>query len=151
MNRQIKFRGKRIDNGEFVYGYYFTTPLTAEYNIEPINGAHFDSGLSYRRHVISNEDGVVFEVIPDTVGQFTGVLNINGKEIYEGDIICAEYPRTRHNFIVIWDERYCRWNANNIPFNYMYNTALSLLLTGLKRDIEIIGNIHDNSELLTTN
>lgn len=64
--REIKFRGKRLDNGKWVYGY-----LADENYINDINTFDLSS----------------IEVDSDTVGQYTGLNDANGKEIYEGDII----------------------------------------------------------------
>jgi uncharacterized phage protein (TIGR01671 family) len=151
MNRKIKFRGKRTDSGEWVCGYYFTTPLTAEYNILPENGAFFDHGLSYNRHVIADNYGCVFEVVPETVGQFTGLLDQNGKEIYEGDIIVVSYPKffefkkddkigvvrfldTLPDFVIMED---VYPNCNMVSH---FNTTGEYW--------EIIGNVYDNHSLI---
>ena len=70
--REIKFRGKRIDNGEWVYGNYIkVTPYED-------NGGH---------RICSQDSWDMFEVDPETVGQFTDLKDKNGKEIYEGDIL----------------------------------------------------------------
>ena len=122
--REIKFRGKRLDNGEWLYGYLIRL-----------------HGIPYIYPNPANNGWTSYEVDPDTVGQFTGLLDKNGKEIYEGDILIEpgifNLPRT-----VFWDHRFMRFG--NIPLSicgyidlYDYNKT------------EVIGNIHDNPELLS--
>ena len=75
--RDIKFRGKRTDNGEWVYGYFYKGVLT-------------DQPLALSDARICNiiiSDGTMFHVDPNTVGQFTNRLDKNKKEIYEEDIL----------------------------------------------------------------
>lgn len=120
MNRTIKFRGKRIDNDEWVYGY-----LADEDYINDIDSIDLSS----------------IEVDRDTVGQFTGLLDKNGKEIYEGDIIKG-FDIT----IEVWysEDKACFIAEMKEPQNDMvdilggYDTAR----------MEIIGNIYDNPELI---
>ncbi|RKS00402.1 YopX family protein [Flavobacterium sp. 102] len=81
----IKFRGKRIDNGQWVEGHYFVTPLTDENSgTQPDAGWFFLTGD--KRHCISN-NGVVFVVHENTVSQFINISDKKGKEVFEKDII----------------------------------------------------------------
>ena len=139
MNRTIKFRGKRLDNGEWVYGELCTPRL-------------FDSKRGYFGEdvpCIFCDEGNV-PIIPATVGQFTGLLDKNGKEIYEGDIITVngQYPR-----VVLWDKM-C-WAL--MPTEYYHDKmfwVMNLQHPGpdwwdlFSNEFEVIGNIYDNPELL---
>jgi len=134
--RQIKFRGKKIDNEKWVYGYYFKTPLTDEATgSKPEDGWYFLSGRE--RHCIA-QNNCVYEVIPETIGQYTGLKDNNCKEIYEGDIIRF----IKENCIVNFVEDDC---AFRVDVNSRISTALR---KGHSKDYEIIGNIYENYELL---
>ena len=136
--REILFRGKRIDNGEWANGR-----LMADDVIIP-KGQEF--GVEANLIVDSLQ---AYIVIPETVGQYTGLTDKNGKKIFEGDIVeghchsqwnhrlqrcVVAYERdgfeARHYVVQGVDERY-----------YTYKVLFS-------KDVEVIGNIHDNPELL---
>lgn len=137
MKKVIKFRGKRVDNGEFVYGHYATMNLTKTGGVENTDVIIFKNsfyaayeGLDY-----------FYEVIPETVGQFTGLLDKNGKEIYEGDIVrehCNDYTPIYQNAI------YMAYNVDKINDPYV-STQFNVIW---RNGCEVIGNIHDNPELI---
>jgi uncharacterized phage protein (TIGR01671 family) len=133
MEREIKFRGKSIETGEWIYGdlasnlWIVTKTKTSvcEIIIMPKDG--------------DCQEDLIFEpVIDKTVGQLTGLKDKNGKEIYENDIV------QEHKNIgkIIFDEGKMRidWGTN-IGF---YSDSLWHHRQGLK----VIGNIHENPELL---
>lgn len=105
MSREIKFKGKSINNGEWIYGYYFYS-------------------LEHKRHLILPHDSVdAIPVDPKTVGQFTGLLDKKGKEIYEGDLLRGG----------IYKEYLVEWEAENGGWNIAYSVV----------SFEITGNIHE--------
>ena len=131
--REILFRGKRIDNGEWVEGNLFVCDTDGR--------THILIGT----RIITIE----WEVGPSTVGQFTGLTDKNGKRIFEGDIVrFAERRIGGENVSIVeqvgFDEGgFCtnRYSLNNWLRNGIYG------ITKLE-GIEVIGNIHDNPELL---
>jgi len=142
--REIKFRGKRIDNGQWIYGNYFISPLTDENSGCPqgVGWCFLSDGI--KRHCIATDYGVVYVVDEKTVGQFTGLLDKNGKEIYEGDI--CKYP-----FGDIYSENGCGTDIliGEVSFNLGAFGINGLLLCQMSRiDIEVIGNIYENKNLL---
>lgn len=136
MNREIKFRGKRIANAEWCYG-----SLLIWANGECTILEKSDSSNAVWKR----------EVDPNTVGQFTGLYDADGKGIYEGDIIKSGYDNIHH--IISYNENLGAFVATMIN-RYMYNTD------GLKTECHaeqrwitewhktIVGNIHDNPELM---
>lgn len=134
--REIIFRGKRKDNGNWVYGFL------ADY----IAGIKASINPEYMGVV---DETNFYCVDPYTVGQYTGLTDKNGKRIFEGDIIrTKKYGKSigRSNvngfdiFSVIYSPAVFRIERESPPrvFNFVGNGA----------DYEIIGNINDNPELL---
>lgn len=123
--REIKFRGKRSDNGELVYGDF----RPAENCIAvPCYIRHF--GIGYD----------VYPVDPDTVGQYTGLKDKKGQEIYEEDIVCLGDTKRRTGVIVRSDtEPAFVLEVNDTAFDLYYRN---------QHRYEVIGNIHDNPELI---
>ena len=150
MNRTIKFRGKRLDNGEWVYGdllhiaggcliYFGSDTETESSDIQS------DSKVAVELH--KDEIAVVD---PDTVGQFTGLLDKNGREIYEGDILHAvggndaTIGKQFYRSVSFVEGCFClnvtEYNNVSIPLrNHIINHSLNW---------DIAGNIHDNPDML---
>lgn len=125
--RPIKFRGK-TPSGAWVYGYYEFQELV-------------------KNHIIRHK-GCAFEVIPETVGQFTGMLDKNGTEVYKGDVVRFTYSYEKRGYYTIVSNTY----IGIITLNKFYH---SCIMNGKDeyhieniRNGEVIGNIHDNPELL---
>ena len=126
--RDIIFRGKRINNGEWVEGYFVNLWL-----------------VHYQKHqpIITDNNAVSYDVDPSTVGQYTGLTDKNGKKIFEGDIVAIErgWNKTA-KYHVFFDPQICGFIGDSI--NYIGFTTFGD--DGI--NMEVIGNIHDNPELL---
>jgi len=138
MQREIKFRGKRIDTGEWVTGL-----------LDNYQGKCYINHEDYSDGVYSHYS---FEVNPLTVGQYTGLKYKNGVEVFEGDIVKGKYfikisqdPDAEDkimNFegVIEYEEGfyYVKAKKGNCSFSFTYPDY----------EIETIGNIHDNPELI---
>ena len=132
--REILFRGKRIDNGEWVEGYYAA---------EPYMKNTYNCG-----YILENEKDVFAKkawlVDSRTVGQYTGLTDKNGTKIFEGDCFktyCTGLPVYKH--IVGYYPEHFAFMARCIEMNTVH-----YLSDYRPSAIEIIGNIYDNPELL---
>ncbi len=138
MNREILFKAKRLDNGEWVEGGYFSEPYTEKKFIICWNSF----GLGFNEFI---------EVDPDTICQFTGLTDKNGKEIWENDIVeCNKRKEECGLYKVVWRKEYADFGvipiSNTCIGQYPIGFSCGKTLHG--RDYKSIGNIFDNAGLL---
>lgn len=146
MEREIAFRGKSKYTGEWVEGYY-----VGDNTIIPFNEVVYDMGCI--------DTSPCHECYPDTIGQFTGLYDKNGKEIYEGDILRGdEYPFNCNgvdNYFaeIVWADNVCGFyrlthkKPNSTVRGISHGNWEQLDEDDIK-SFEVIGNIHDNPQLL---
>lgn len=144
MGREILFRGKKVGSKEWVIG-----SLVLSANSAPVIVSITDKSLSDGEHwsVLS----AAYKVDPETVGQYTGMLDIHGNKIFEGDYFRAYTPGESGGFIVSnvpirWDAKRMEWATDE-----SYNKDGSYLTPLRVWDGHWIvkGNIHDTPELIT--
>lgn len=133
--REILFKGKRLDNEEWITGHLLK----------------YDDGRA--RIVPNNTDIFCYEkdesiiqtvahrVDPETVGQYTGFVDKNGKKIFEGDILSI-YNSKAFLFVVEWNNQYVLKCTTNGVSDNILNVIES------SEDVEVVGNIYDNPELI---
>ena len=123
--REILFRGKRADNGEWVEGYL-------------IHDEVCNTHIPYIGYLFGGRyiDVDVAEVNPSTVGQYTGLKDKNGTRIFEGDVV--------RNFLGTHWVDFCAGTYVTHLIEAQYMNYLS----AIANECEVIGNIHDNPELL---
>lgn len=139
--REIKFRGKGINTGEWVFGFY-----TQGSFIDP------NTGKETIRHIIDND--MLHDVVPETIGQFTGLKDKNGKEIYEGDVLKSrsiihfvEYKEDEGVFVGRFK---LGARVPNVTMQQPDFTSLHQWWIN-KYEKEVVGNIYDNPKLFKQN
>lgn len=136
--REILFRGKRIDNGKWAYGYLIEQD-NPEYHTYIIR--NFLAEIDKENIDVTNLD--IVEVDAKTIGQYTDMVDKNDTKIFEGDIVDFLYRSDGDDYGIV------QYDVDETEFGFVYN----LIYDGLgrhycSRDIEVIGNIYDNPELL---
>lgn len=142
--RDILFRGKRIDNGEWVYGDLLSIPTENKTNI-----------------IEKDPYGINYKVIPETIGQYTGLTDKNGKKIFEGDLLRFppknEWEKTNFEFYeVFYHDNNCCNSHVGFQFNRIHfhgalcgkDIGFAKFRPEYTQKMIIIGNIYDNPELL---
>ena len=133
--REILFHGKRTDNGEWVEGDVLQTRY---------HSGHIEYQIMPQTPVSS-----AVPVLPETIGQFTGLADKNGVRIFEGDICRFKRFNDIHVGEIVF-------NVTTASFVMRYQSivgaygekATQKMLLSVCDDIEVIGNIHDNPELM---
>ena len=132
--REILFRGKCLDDGEWIFGYY-TGPV----------------GI-YSSHEIcdiSDPIGSRIDVDPVTIGQYTGLTDKNGTKIFEGDIVRAVLKASKSSLPFEWPAAPVVYKGSSFGLAYKSNFGF-VRLDGFAPTVtcEVIGNVHDNPELM---
>lgn len=139
----IKFRGKSLSTGEWVYGWYIREARGLINGLPAINISQAEI-VSF---IVYSEEGqlIIHEVDPNTVGQYIGLKDRNGKEIFKGDILIW-YANScgLEKQIVISDPEIIQDSFDGHCFIFGIGYPISH-----PEKCEIIGNIHDNPNLLT--
>lgn len=135
--REILFRGKRKDNGEWVYGYICYYGFTGEENT----------------YIVPNYASALYsiEVDPETVGQYTGITDDNGKKIFEGDILNVINPDDDDYDYITKVYFECNTLCVDVEGQDYDYTSIGFAVEIWDNEcdrVEVIGNIHDNPELL---
>ena len=131
--REILFRGKSKDNDVWVEGYY----------CGKVNKTIFSPAEDSAQ--IVDKDLYWHEVIPETVGQYTGLQDKNGKMIFEGDIVKCISKFDAKDMVVIFET--AEFHLVNCQRYKNYTECCGYRYFGTL-ETEVIGNIHDNPELL---
>lgn len=151
MERDNKYRGRDI-NGTWAYGYLFVGEKDPKEKYSIIlkqTRPNVDNSITKKFSITFHESEISI-VENNTVGQYTGLEDKNKVEIYEDDVVKA--PLFDPIFGDIIKDAYCNariiFNKGSFVVSY-YNNNCNIYLSDLYDKIEVIGNIHDNKDLLT--
>lgn len=134
--REILFRGKRLDNGEWVEGSLIKTGGYCCI-LPDDDGTNYD--YPYLDAVLGTIDGYATPVAPSTVGQYTGLKDKNGKRIFEGDVVViSQFGLTLSGIVEFHDCGFEVYSKELDAYECLWYEC---------SELEVIGNIHDNPEL----
>lgn len=135
----ILFRAKRTDNGKWAYGYYIKT-----HDYLDNREIHLIVGIDSTSFP-TNEITDTNEIDLETLGQYTGLTDKNGVKIFEGDIVLKRTYQGKKPFLVAYHDGmfHCGWGGGSSTATHGYTLA--------DKQIEVIGNVYDNFELLEVN
>lgn len=141
MQREIKFRAKRKDNNKWAFGDLVK---------DNAGGAWIETNLQTWRENCDDVDafGSRLYVDIDTVGQFTGLTDKKGREIYEGDVLRINNGAVICLLVVTWNAEVGSWCLRFKEESKEGTRPLGRWLCDRDYDIELTGNIYDNKELL---
>lgn len=141
MNNRYAFKGKRKDNGQWIYGDLIIDQY-GEYYIHPNANAFSVNEYNLAKCI------QMIEVIPETVGQCTGLKDKDGKLIFKGDILQFKNDDGDNSlYVVYWSESQLAWQVQEITC-YVKRGYYGVDELCEFRDYPVVGNIHDNPELL---
>lgn len=130
--REILFRGKRVDNGEWVEGWLMNEhiiPKEQEFTVECRNPQYF----------VDTDKLELYEIIPSTIGQYTGLTDKNGKRIFEHDIVRIAVCGMYDNYVISYDNENASFVVGDTSFSFW---------SYISTRIEIVGNIYDSPDLI---
>ena len=138
--REILFRGKRLNNGEWVEGFYNHLPC-----------GRFGADEHMIQTVLENgKIGMLYDSVPSPVGQYTGLPDKHDKRIFEGDVVSQiwydyEEPRDTSFGEVVYCECDCSFSVMDDEKDKIVPLGSCAAYVW---EVEVIGNVHDNPELL---
>lgn len=140
--KEILFRGKRVDNGEWIYGWYIKADI------------HWHKYGVHKDWIVCRaiQNGGICNVLdryavnPETIGQLTGLCDKNGNRIFEGDIVefTDKYIHKKGRAKIVFEA--FKWKYSGCY--YGRNPIVWLCIDDSSVEFEVIGNIYDNPELL---
>lgn len=147
--RKYLFRAKRTDNGQWVKTKCVTSSTFVDGDVRWYAGAGQPGEFTFNKYgnileAVTTGECLFYDVDPETVGQFTGLTDKNGRKIFEGDVVAyywyeAEPMSFRVDFV--------SGEFLAVPVKKRED-VWAIRISGQGENLEVIGNIHDNPELL---